>query len=81
MRVREEGEEVEGREKRKCEREREFGEKGKKGKRGNFARSKRGGRRQGSGRGGGVEAYPQSTPSCMLKCVPCVCLFMRMLTL
>ena len=35
----------------------------------------------GVGVGEGVEAYPLSTPSCMLKCVPFVCLFMRMLTL
>ena len=31
--------------------------------------------------GRGVDAYPMSTLSCMLKCVPCACLFMRMLTL
>ena len=29
-------------------------------------------------RAGRVEAYPLSTPSCMLKCVPCVCFFTRM---
>ena len=38
-------------------------------------------RGKGVGVGEGVEAYPLSTPSCMLKCVPFVCLFMSMLTL
>ena len=71
MRVQEEGEDGEG------EGEEEVGE-GEK--------LERKGRREKEGRTEtrgweGVEAFPLSFPSRMMKCVPCVCLFMRMLTL
>ena len=41
---------------------RKIGEKGKEGKRGNFERSKRGGRRQGGGNGGGCWTSMKLTP-------------------
>ena len=65
---------------REGRRGRNIGEKGKEGKK-ELLRDLRGEDRDKGWEWGGVEAYPLSTPSCMLKCVPCVCLFIRMLTL
>ena len=79
MRVREEGKEGEGEE--EVGEVEKFERKGRRGKE-EILRVQTGeDGDKGVEVGEVIEAYPLCIPSCMLKCVPCVCIFMRMLML